>query len=461
MFPAVFFSRLMFRAHCVTTKTSSVLFATFGLVLLATGCADGSGSDSGGSVNNQSQSPGTALRSSSFESSTLCPSGGVLLELGFDKNKNDILDDDEVQTTQEVCHGTNGTDGSNGTDGENGNSGLNALVAVTEEAIGSENCAFGGLKIESGLDANANNVLEPGEVNATQTQFVCNGENGEDGENTGEPSASSLVETTFEPSGGNCAYGGIRIDNGIDENRDGTLQETEKASPVYVCNGADATGTPGTSSLVKLTIEASGGNCEYGGTRIESGLDANDDGILDAGEVTQSQFVCEPQSCSWTDNSDGTTTISCDGEEDRVVLNPDALGFTSRTSCGVAIDHPEGGGATIPLIYTIDAIGNDLKFITLSVLDGDVQISNSRLLTSTANNPLEFERSVISVYFDTFEEATGGRYQALLNEGLNQMTLVYFDEDELPGDGYVGSVFQAFVDDDGPGVCNRVLSVAD
>jgi len=41
------------------------------------------------------------------------------------------------------------------------------------------------------------------------------------------------------------------------------------------------------------------------------------------------------------------------------------------------------------------------------------------------------------------------------------MALVYFDEDELPGDGYVGSVFQAFTTEDGPGVCNRVLSLAD
>lgn len=358
MLPAVFFSRLVFLAQRVTTKTSSVLFATCGLVLLATGCADGSGSDSSGSVNNQSQSPGTALRTSSFESSAQCPSGGVLLELGFDTNKNDILDEDEVQTTQEVCHGTNGTDGSNGTDGEDGTDGVNGTDGV-------------------------------------------DGTDGEDG-------------------------------------------------------------TPGMVNLVELTVEEPGLNCPYGGTRIVSGLDADGNGSLSETEIgSQTQYVCEQQSCLWTDNDDGTTTISCDGEDDRVVLNPDALGFTSRTSCGVSIDHPEVVDATIPLIYTIDAIGNDLKFITLSVLDGDVQISNSRLLTSTANNPLEFERSAISVYFDTYEEATGGRYQALLNEELNQMALVYFDEDELPGDGYVGSVFQAFTTEDGPGVCNRVLSVAD
>lgn len=357
MLPAVFFSRLMFLAQRVTTKTSSVLFATCGLILLATGCADGSGSDSGGSVNNQSQSPGTALRTSSFESSTQCPSGGVLLELGFDTNKNDILDEDEVQTTQEVCHGTNGTDGSNGTDGEDGTDGVNGTDGV-------------------------------------------DGTDGEDG-------------------------------------------------------------TPGLVNLVELTVEEPGLNCPYGGTRIDSGLDADGNGSLSETEIgSQTQYVCEQQSCLWTDNDDGTTTISCDGEDDRVVLNPDALGFTSRTSCGVSIDHPEGGGATIPLIYTIDAIGDYLKFVTLNVLDGDRQVSNSRLLTSTMTNPSEFTFSAITVYFDTYGTATGGRYQTSLNETENKIAILYYDS-ELTDGGPVGGIFKAFTDGDGAGVCNQVLAIAD
>ncbi|WP_127557807.1 DUF7151 family protein [Saccharospirillum alexandrii] len=354
MLPAVFFSRLVFLAQRVTTKAPSVLFAICGLVLLATGCAGGSGSDSGGSVNNQSQSPGTALRTSSFESSTLCPSGGVLLELGFDTNKNDILDEDEVQTTQEVCHGTNGTDGSNGTDGADG---------------------------EDGTDG----------VNGT---------------------------------------------DGVD-------------------------GTPGLVNLVELNVELPGPNCPYGGTRIDSGLDADGNGSLSETEIgSLTQYVCEQQSCLWTDNDDGTTTISCDGEDDRVVLNPDALGFTSRTSCGVSIDHPEVDDATIPLIYTIDAIGDYLKFATLNVLDGDRQVSNSRLLTATMANPAEFTFGAITVYFDTYGMATGGRYQASLNSTENEFSILYFDS-ELSGGGPVGAIFKAFTDEGGPGVCNRVLSVAD
>ena len=67
--------------------------------------------------------------------------------------------------------GTNGNDGSTGPQGSNG---LTALVKTTAELAGA-NCATGGTKIETGLDANNNGVLDIAEVNASQTTFVCNG----------------------------------------------------------------------------------------------------------------------------------------------------------------------------------------------------------------------------------------------------------------------------------------------
>ena len=67
--------------------------------------------------------------------------------------------------------GTNGNDGSIGPQGLNG---LTALIKTTTEPSGA-NCATGGTKIETGLDANNNGVLDIAEVNASQTTFVCNG----------------------------------------------------------------------------------------------------------------------------------------------------------------------------------------------------------------------------------------------------------------------------------------------
>ena len=64
--------------------------------------------------------------------------------------------------------------GAMGAAGTNGTNGLNALIKTTTEAAGA-NCANGGTKIETGLDANSNGVLDAGEVNTSQTQYVCNG----------------------------------------------------------------------------------------------------------------------------------------------------------------------------------------------------------------------------------------------------------------------------------------------
>jgi hypothetical protein len=63
--------------------------------------------------------------------------------------------------------------GAMGAAGTNGTNGLNALIKTTTEVAGA-NCANGGTKIETGLDANANGVLDINEVNIGQTTFICN-----------------------------------------------------------------------------------------------------------------------------------------------------------------------------------------------------------------------------------------------------------------------------------------------
>jgi hypothetical protein len=70
--------------------------------------------------------------------------------------------------------GPAGAIGPQGEQGVEGTNGLNALIKTTAEAAGT-NCTNGGTKIETGLDANANGVLDGGEVNVSQTNYVCNG----------------------------------------------------------------------------------------------------------------------------------------------------------------------------------------------------------------------------------------------------------------------------------------------
>ncbi len=112
-----------------------------------------------------------------------------------------------------------------------------------------------------------------------------------------------------EPPGSNCPAGGKKIESGLDTNHNGALDPGEVTATSYVCNGepGDAgpagppgavgeTGTPAPGTLVVTSHELAGANCAYGGTRIESGVDANGDGILEASEVSasQTQYVCEP-----------------------------------------------------------------------------------------------------------------------------------------------------------------------
>lgn len=72
------------------------------------------------------------------------------------------------------AQGIQGIPGAVGATGATGQNGLNALIKTTTEAAGA-NCTNGGTKIETGIDANGNGVLDVGEVNASQTTYVCNG----------------------------------------------------------------------------------------------------------------------------------------------------------------------------------------------------------------------------------------------------------------------------------------------
>ena len=49
----------------------------------------------------------------------------------------------------------------------------------------------------------------------------------------------SLIQTSTEPAGANCANGGIKTEYGIDANSNGTLEGSEVISALtkFVCNG--------------------------------------------------------------------------------------------------------------------------------------------------------------------------------------------------------------------------------
>jgi Collagen triple helix repeat (20 copies) len=70
--------------------------------------------------------------------------------------------------------GAIGPVGNTGPQGVTGATGKNILIATSTEAAGA-NCSTGGVKQETGEDANNNGTLEAGEINAALTKYICNG----------------------------------------------------------------------------------------------------------------------------------------------------------------------------------------------------------------------------------------------------------------------------------------------
>jgi hypothetical protein len=131
-------------------------------------------------------------------------------------------------------------------------------------------------------------------------------------------SRGAILGFADEPAGDRCPAGGTRIDAGRDDDGDGTLDAEEVETTTYVCDGADGAdgedgeegpqgdqGTPGQNGqpgqpgedghdvLIAITAEPPGAHCVVGGQRVDTGLDLDDDGVLDASEITSTAYLCD------------------------------------------------------------------------------------------------------------------------------------------------------------------------
>lgn len=236
-----------------------------------------------------------------------CANGGVQFSIGMDVNSNNTLDEDEIDAFHTICNGNDGADGSNGSDG------ISSLIQVTTVSSGDKTCPNGGLYIEVYLDENDNGSLDTGEK-VTSTQYVCNGYDGTDGTDgsDGADGLNTIIETHTDVA---CENGGVEFSIGLDLNSNGTLDEGEVTATHVICNGTDGSngtngsnGTDGISSLINVTAESAGANCTNGGFKIETGIDDDGDGTLDTGEVDNTNYICNGTNGSdGSDGSDGTS----------------------------------------------------------------------------------------------------------------------------------------------------------
>lgn len=258
---------------------------------------------------------------------TDCTNGGVQIEVGFDDGlaadgtttagsaDDGSLDEGEIDTTEIVCNGVEGTNGENG---------VSALVIRTEAT--KDDCPNGGETIQVGLDDDGNGELDSVEID--QTVHVCNGLDGVDGANgaqgqTGTDGADALVAVTEEPVGDNCVHGGDKVETGLDDNDNGTLDEAEVDHTMYLCDGvpgadgmhgADGTeGESGNRALTDIVTLAVGSEeCATGGVVVRSGIDTDRDRILDADELDETLVICN--------GTDGIVDEDKNGTDDRLEL---------------------------------------------------------------------------------------------------------------------------------------------
>jgi hypothetical protein len=377
-------------------------------MLLLAGCSSSDGSSGSQGTNGQDGTP--ILFSTDTEPAGInCANAGRRIAAGLDTNRNNQLDTSEVTQSRYACNGSNGSDGATAS---------KVLVKTDVEPSGIQ-CVAGGFSIRVGLDTNANNLLDTGEV--TSTDYVCNGLPGANGAR----GLSSLITTGSEAAGVNCAHGGTRFSTGLDINSNATLEATEVTSSSYACNGSPGSsgsnGTNGSSgsngliSVMRISNELSGANCSTGGTRVDAGLDTNRSTALDNNEITSTAYVCNAErvrirnwiSSALIESQDlGSAvapqiTLDASGNALAVWQQSDgtrfsiwANRFTPSTGWGsaVLIETDDTGDASSPQI-AIDSKGDAIAIWQQADSSGTVSIYANRFSAITDNwaNPVLVE----------------------------------------------------------------------
>jgi len=259
-----------------------------------------------------------------------CEFGGVHMLVGYDDDNDRILDPEEVDGSTYLCNEVILIPGE-------------TSLFVSRDATVAE-CPHGGYLFSSGLDHNYDNVLSPSEV--TDTALVCNGVDGFTG----------LVESA-PYSGAECSeQGGYIMTTGLDLDYDGILDPGEVEATSIICNGQDGfLGYDGKNSLVRVTD--AGSTCPEGGFQFEVGLDQNENGVLDASEVQSREYIC--------DGSDGGNSLIAiwddggfcpnGGSRIEVGLDDDGDGYLDHGEVDQATYVCDGYDGFTPLIDMYDA----------------------------------------------------------------------------------------------------------
>ncbi|RYZ41812.1 MAG: hypothetical protein EOO71_10540 [Myxococcaceae bacterium] len=137
-----------------------------------------------------------------------------------------------------------------------------------------EHCPFGGQAVLTGLDQDRDGELDDAEV--TTTDYVC-----------ADAPPEVRTRTRTEPHGANCALGGQAVQSGLDRDANGQLDDTEVTATDYVC------ATTVANVLVRVRPVAPGAQCARGGQVTHAGHDINGNGLLEDAEISREVYGCD------------------------------------------------------------------------------------------------------------------------------------------------------------------------
>ena len=103
--------------------------------------------------------------------------------------------------------------------------------------------------------------------------------------------AEALVDSTTISPGEECEFGGEKVEAGLDLDGDGVLSEDEVTFTDVICfEAGDDPETP--EALNRISEIEPGEECEAGGWVLEYGVDASGDGELGDDEIDNTEILC-------------------------------------------------------------------------------------------------------------------------------------------------------------------------
>ena len=219
--------------------------------------------------------------------------------------------------------------------------------------------------------------------------------------------------------------------------------ETPSNATVAGVTSTGSDGTNGKNSLISSTTESSGTNCTTGGLKIQSGLDSDEDGVLDSTEVTATSYICNgtvgTNGTNGTNGDNGTVgtngtngdngtngTNGTDGDNGTNGTNgTNGIKPASSLYCGAILEN-----TVVWFTYTAMVFSDGSVYAYGSIYSSEMQIGRSRFYDSSQSGA---STAQILFTWDLSGSDNGGYWEISLNRSTLVVTILYTDSDESGG----------------------------